>query len=142
MLLALIRQPHLWNADDFRTTYPGTPHGEADDILLRYTGPSAHRSVDTVIEDDRPVWLPAARLLDIVRTHWTIENQLHWVLDVVFDEDRARNRKDNGPENLATLRKLALNIIRAHPAKMSMRQKSKRAGWDDSFLLGVLSHMR
>jgi hypothetical protein len=63
MVLALHRQPGLWNADDFRTTYPGTPHGEADDILLRYTGPSACRAVDTVIEDDKPVWLPAARVL-------------------------------------------------------------------------------
>jgi Aspartyl/Asparaginyl beta-hydroxylase len=63
MLLALQRRPELWNADPFRTTYPGTPHSEVDDILLRYTGPSADRSVDTVIEDDKPVWLPAARLL-------------------------------------------------------------------------------
>lgn len=63
MMLALQRHPELWNADTFRTTYPGTPHSEADDILLRYTGPSAYRSVDTVIEDDRPVWLPAASVL-------------------------------------------------------------------------------
>ena len=63
MLLALHRHPELWNRDDFRTTYPGTPHGEADDILLRYTGPSSRRSVDTVIEDDHPVWLPAAAVL-------------------------------------------------------------------------------
>lgn len=87
-------------------------------------------------------YIPATKLMAIVRSHWSIENQLHWVLDVVFDEDRSRVRKDNAPENLATLRKLALNIIRAHPAKMSMRQKTKRAGWDDSFLIGVLSHMR
>src|SRR5215510_2139241 len=51
-----------------------------------------------------------ARVLAITRSHWGIENQLHWVLDVIFDEDRARNRKDNGPENLAILRKLALNM--------------------------------
>jgi hypothetical protein len=63
MLLTLQRHPELWNADPFRTQYPGTPHAEADDILLRYTGPSAHRSVDTVIEDDQPVWLPAAQVL-------------------------------------------------------------------------------
>ena len=63
MLLALQRRPELWNADNFRTTYPGTPHAGADDILLRYTGPSANRSVDTVIEDEQPVWLPAASVL-------------------------------------------------------------------------------
>ena len=44
--------------------------------------------------------------------HWAIENSLHWVLDVTFDEDRARNRKDNGPENLAILRRLTLNLLR------------------------------
>jgi predicted transposase YbfD/YdcC len=82
------------------------------------------------------------RLIHITRSHWTIENQLHWVLDVVFDEDRARNRKDNGPENLAILRKLALNLVRAHPAKASLRRKVKRCGWEDAFLLSMLGQMR
>jgi predicted transposase YbfD/YdcC len=86
--------------------------------------------------------LSAARLLDVVRTHWSIENQLHWVLDVVFDEDGARNRKDHGPENLALLRKLALNILRSHPDKASLRRKVKRAGWDDAFLLSLFAQMR
>jgi predicted transposase YbfD/YdcC len=83
-----------------------------------------------------------ARLLAITRTHWSIENQLHWVLDVVFNEDRARNRKDNGPENLAILRKLALNLLRSHPDKASIRRKIKRSGWDDAFLLSMLAQMR
>jgi predicted transposase YbfD/YdcC len=84
----------------------------------------------------------SARLLAITRSHWGIENQLHWVLDVVFDEDRARNRKDHGPENIAVLRKLALNLLRANPDKASIRRKIKRAGWDDSFLLTLLAQMR
>jgi predicted transposase YbfD/YdcC len=83
-----------------------------------------------------------ARLLAITRSHWGIENQLHWVLDVVFNEDRARNRKDNGPENLAILRKLALNMLRSHPDKASIRRKIKHAGWDDTFLLSMLAQMR
>jgi predicted transposase YbfD/YdcC len=87
-------------------------------------------------------YTPAKRLLQIVRSHWGIENQLHWVLDVVFDEDGGRTRKDNGPENLAILRRFAVNIIRSHPDPISMRQKVKRAGWDDAFLLDLLSHMR
>lgn len=87
-------------------------------------------------------YIPAKKLLRIVRGHWAIENQLHWVLDVVFDEDRNRARKDHAPENLAILRRLALNVIRTHPAPTSLRQKIKRAGWDNSFLLDVLSHMR
>jgi predicted transposase YbfD/YdcC len=86
-------------------------------------------------------WSPA-RVLAITRSHWGIENQLHWVLDVVFDEDKARNRKDNGPENLAILRKLALNILRSHPHTASIRRKIKRSGWDDAFLLSMLAQMR
>lgn len=82
------------------------------------------------------------RLLAISRKHWGIENQLHWVLDVAFDEDRARNRKDHGPENIAILRKLALNLLRSNPDKVSIRRKIKRAGWDDTFLLTLLSQMR
>jgi predicted transposase YbfD/YdcC len=86
--------------------------------------------------------LSASRLIEVVRTHWTIENQLHWVLDVAFEEDAARSRKDNAPQNLALLRKLALNILRNHPAKGSIKGKIKRAGWNDDFLLSALGHMR
>jgi len=82
-------------------------------------------------------------ILRIVRDHWRIENNLHWTLDVVLDEDLARSRKDNAPANLAVLRRLALNVARAHPdTKTSMRQKLKRAGWDETFLSDLLGHMR
>jgi predicted transposase YbfD/YdcC len=87
-------------------------------------------------------YFPAKRLLQVTRSHWSIENQLHWVLDVIFNEDGNRSRKDNAPENLAILRKLALNVVRSHPARTSLRQKIKRAGWDDAFLLGLLGHMQ
>jgi predicted transposase YbfD/YdcC len=87
-------------------------------------------------------YIPAKRLLATVRSHWAIENRLHWVLDVVFDEDANRSRKDNAPENLAILRRLALNIIRSHPDRISLRQKVKRAGWDDAFLRDIISHMQ
>jgi predicted transposase YbfD/YdcC len=86
--------------------------------------------------------LSAERMLQVARTHWTIENQLHWVLDVAFEEDASRSRKDNAPQNLALLRKLALNILRQHPEKASIKGKIKRAGWDDTFLLNLLGHMR
>jgi len=85
----------------------------------------------------------AEELLAIRRQHWGIENTLHWTLDVVLDEDLARNRKDNAPANLAVLRRLALNIARAHPdKKTSMRLKLKRAGWDENFLFDLIRHMR
>ena len=78
-------------------------------------------------------------VLRIVREHWSIENGLHWPLDVVLDEDLARHRKDSAPANLAVLRRLALNIARAHPdPKMSLRAKFKRAGWDETFLFDML----
>jgi len=84
-----------------------------------------------------------SQVLSIVRTHWTIENGLHWPLDVILDEDLARNRKDNGPANLAVLRRLALNVARAHPdTTTSLRLKLKRAGWNDAFLFELLGHMR
>lgn len=87
-------------------------------------------------------YMSAKRALQVLRSHWSIENRLHWVLDVVFAEDANRARKDNAPENLAILRRLALNIIRNHPAKTPMQQKIKRAGWENAFLLEVVSHMR
>src|SRR5882724_1670825 len=77
-------------------------------------------------------YMSAKWLLQVTRSHWTIENQLHWVLDVHFNEDGNRTRKDHGPENLAILRRLALNMLRSHPHKASIRRKIKRAGWDDS----------
>jgi hypothetical protein len=67
---------------------------------------------------------------------------IHWVLDVAFDGDAARSRKDNAPQNLALIRKLALNILRQNPEKASIKVKIKRAGWDETFLLSLLRHMR
>jgi predicted transposase YbfD/YdcC len=87
-------------------------------------------------------YMSPTRLLHVTRSHWTIENQLHWVLDVHFGEDANRARKDNAPENLAILRRLALNMLRSHPDPASIRRKIKRAGWDDAFLLATLGHMR
>jgi predicted transposase YbfD/YdcC len=81
--------------------------------------------------------------MTIIRSHWAIENKLHWVLDVVMGEDQMRNRKDHGPENLALLKRIALNIARNHPDKsMSMRRKFKRAGWDDKSFFSLCSYLR
>lgn len=86
--------------------------------------------------------LTAQRMLEVARTHWTIENQLHWVLDVTLREDAARSRTDHAPQNLALIRKLALNILRQHPEKASIKTKTKKAGWNDDFLLSLFGHMR
>ena len=85
--------------------------------------------------------LSAAELNRLVRGHWGIENRLHWVLDVVMNEDQARTRKDNAPENLALLRRLALNIIKRNKDKGSNRIKFKRAGWDNRFLRKLIAEV-
>jgi hypothetical protein len=64
------------------------------------------------------------------------------VLDVTFDEDRARNRKDHAPENLAILRKLALNVLRNARPGIAIRRKRKRSGWSDDFARSVLGQRR
>lgn len=87
-------------------------------------------------------YISAKKLLEIVRAHWTVENQMHWVLDVVFAEDANRARMDAAPENLAILRRLALNLLRAHPEPISMRRKMNAAAWDDTFLLTLLGQKR
>jgi predicted transposase YbfD/YdcC len=83
--------------------------------------------------------MPAQEFLDTVRAHWRIENSLHWVLDVVMREDHARARKDHAPANLALLRRMALNTIKANQDKGSNRLKFKRAGWDNRFLRKLLA---
>ena len=82
--------------------------------------------------------LTPEHFLAVVRAHWSIEG-LHWVLDVTMNEDRMRNRKDKGPENLALLRRLALNLAKLEPSKDLMRGKLKRAGWDNHFLAQMLA---
>ena len=86
--------------------------------------------------------LSARALLAVVRAHWSVENQLHWPLDVVFDEDDARSRKTHAPENLAVLRRLALNMLRAHPSDLPPGRKMKRASWDKEFFFDLFAHMR
>ena len=73
-----------------------------------------------------------------MRDHWAIENALHWQLDVSFREDAARNRKDNGPGNIAVLRRRALDVVRRDTSKGSLSIKLKKAGWDEEFLCSVL----
>jgi len=82
--------------------------------------------------------LEPARFLEVTRSHWRIENSLHWVLDVTMNEDQARNRTGNGAQNLALLRRMALNLARTEPTKGSMRGKIKKAGWSDDFMLNMV----
>jgi len=85
---------------------------------------------------------PAERFAALVRTHWGIENHLHWTLDVVFHEDDARSRKNYAPENLAVLRRLARNILEAHPSDLPIRKKMKHASWSKDYLFNLFTHVR
>lgn len=81
----------------------------------------------------------AQRLAQAIRAHWTIENQLHWVLDVVFHEDDSRVRIGDAAHNLAVIRHMSLNMLRQETSyKKSVRQKRLRASWDDMYMLKVL----
>lgn len=76
---------------------------------------------------------------EAVRGHWAIENSLHWVLDVTFDEDRSRTRKRRIADNLSWLRRFAIGLLKRHPSEESIKSKSRMAGWSNEFLMEVLT---
>lgn len=82
----------------------------------------------------------AKRVLWAVRSHWGIENELHWTLDLAFDEDHCRVRKEHGPQNFAILRHLALNLLKQEKtAKRGIKGKRLLAAWNQDYLLKVLA---
>jgi predicted transposase YbfD/YdcC len=81
----------------------------------------------------------AAQLLNDARMHWSIENSLHWVLDIGFREDECRLRKEHGAHNFAIIRHIALNLLKQDDRlKVGIKNKRLRAGWDHKYLLSVL----
>jgi predicted transposase YbfD/YdcC len=86
------------------------------------------------LENNAPLALSA------VREHWSIENQVHWVLDIAFREDDSRVRKEHGPENFAVLRHIALNLLKQDKAtKLGTQNKRLKAAWDQDYLLALLT---
>jgi predicted transposase YbfD/YdcC len=74
----------------------------------------------------------------VIRDHWAIENSLHWVLDVVFHEDKARSRTGHGPRNMAVVRHFALNLVRTADDKRSIKLRRKKAGRNNDYLAKIL----
>lgn len=81
----------------------------------------------------------AARLGEAVRSHWGIENGLHWVMDMVFRDDECRIRKANAPANFATVKHMASNLLRRGPGKDSLRVKRRLAAWNDDYLARLIT---
>lgn len=113
-----------------------------DDVRLFLDNPQ--RPAGTTVSTEKACYLlsttpTAERFSEIVRAHWEIENSLHGALDVTMNEDQTRNRLDHGPQNLALLRRLALNLAKLEGSKGSMEGKLKQAGWNDAFLTSLLA---
>jgi predicted transposase YbfD/YdcC len=83
--------------------------------------------------------LPAERIGPIVRSHWAIENSLHWVMDMVFRDDECRVRTHNAPANFTTLKHMSHNLIRRAPGRNSLRVRRTLAAWDDDFLASLIA---
>jgi len=82
----------------------------------------------------------AEKILKAKRSHWGIENRLHWVLDIAFNEDHSRVRKENAPQNFAVIRHMALNLLKhEHTVKTGIKAKRLKCGWDTDYLLKVLA---
>jgi predicted transposase YbfD/YdcC len=105
----------------------------------------AERRLDEQVSVERRYFIssradPAERQLAVIRSHWGIENELHWCLDVAFGEDASRIRKGDGAQNFSFLRRLALTLLkRENTAKGGLKVKRHRAGWDPDYLLRVLA---
>jgi predicted transposase YbfD/YdcC len=85
--------------------------------------------------------LSAPRAADAVRSHWAIENSLHWVLDVTFGDDQSRLRTGHGAKNMAVVRHFAINLVRTVKDKRSIRLRRKCATWNPNYLATILGHL-
>ena len=104
----------------------------------------SRREIGDEIEEETRLYvtssiLPAELPSTVVRGHWSIENSLHWVMDMIFRDDECRIRTDHAPANFTTIKHMACNLLRKVPGKDSMRLRRKVAGWDDDFLASMLT---
>jgi predicted transposase YbfD/YdcC len=102
------------------------------------------RETDGVIEKDTRFYITSLVMLahllgPVIRSHWAIENSLHWVMDMVFRDDECRVRTNHAPTNFTTIKHMACNLLRRPSGKDSMRVRRKVAGWDDEFLASLVT---
>jgi predicted transposase YbfD/YdcC len=114
------------------------PSVKAIGMVVRITEKSDGTTSDDVRYFIASRYLSGPRFARAVRGHWGIENSLHWVLDVTFDEDQSRTRNRHMANNLSWLRRFAISLLKRHPAKDSIKGKRQRAGWSNDFLAQVL----
>lgn len=127
-----------WLFSDRR--YPGEP---AFPGLAMLGMVESRTERDGRIEEERRYYLCSAPLdpetfARVVRSHWGIENRLHWVLDVVFHDDLARLRTGHGPANMAVVKHMALNLLKQAKPTISLKNRRKRAGWNTDYLAAII----
>lgn len=112
-------------------------------VVRRRTDKTTAQTATTTVHYLMSRSMKAERFAAAVRGHWGIENSAHWVLDVTFDEDRCRCRKDHSDTNFALMRRLAMNLLRANRdrTKLSMRAQRLKIGWDIDFFEDLLRHL-
>jgi predicted transposase YbfD/YdcC len=103
----------------------------------------SHREIADKVEHETRFYITSLVLMahllgPIVRSHWAIENSLHWVMDMIFRDDECRVRTEHAPANFTTLKHIAHNLIRKAPGKDSLRLRRKVAAWDDDFLASLI----
>ena len=102
------------------------------------------REVDDKVERETRFYITSLLMLanqlgPVIRSHWAVENSLHWVMDMMFRDDECRVRIDHAPANFTTIKHMAHNLIRRAPGKDSLRLKRKVAAWDDDFLASLIA---
>ena len=118
------------------------PSVKAIGMVVRITEKSDGTTSDDVRYFIVSRYLSGPRFARAVRGHWGIENSLHWVLDVTFDEDQSRTRNRHMANNLSWLRRFAISLLKRHPSTHSIKGKREIAGWNNDFLMQVLVAQR
>ena len=103
----------------------------------------SEREIGTKVERETRFYITSAtdeadKLGDVVRHHWAVES-MHWLMDCVFRDDECRVRSEHAPANFTTIKHIAHNLLRRHPAKLSMTTKRLKAGWNEQFLVSLIS---